>query len=713
VAFAASIDGMAILDADGRYLFVNPAHARLYGFGHPDELVGRSWKVLYRGDELERIEREILPEVLSRGTWRGEATGCRRDGSTFEQELSLAAFPEGGGLVCVVRDIGDRKRAERLEHALYAIAETAHQASHLDEVYRSLHRIVGSLVPARNFYIAIHEPETGLLSFPYFVDEHEPPPGPQPLGRGLTEYVLRTGRPLLVDQEVYERLIATQEVEAVGPAMIDWIGVPLAISGQTMGVLTVQSYQPETRFSVADLDLLTFVSRQIAAAISRRRADEQIRQLAFQDTLTRLPNRAVFLERLESALARRGAEGAPVALLFLDLDRFKSINDSFSHEIGDRLLAAVAVRLRDALRQSDLLARFGGDEFTVLLGDLNEPREAGQVADRLLAALHSPFDVDGREIFVGASVGIAVSPYDGGDAGTLLRNADAAMYGAKSDDRGTSRYYSPDMNARTLELLSLESRLRRSLQQDELRIVYQPMLSLADGRVKGLEALLRWDRDGEEILPSTFVPVAENSGQIVEIGAWAFERACRELARLRARHGADLRLCFNLSPHELRPPGFLRRIADTVAGAGLPPGSVELEITESVALDDSESTREVLNDLRALGLRISIDDFGTGFSSLAALRRLPIDTLKLDQSFVRHLPAGSRESAIARAVIDLSHALGFQVVAEGVETREQFDFLLACGCDLAQGFLLARPGTIESAGDLLAAESQDAAIDVP
>ncbi len=704
MAFAASLDGMAILGADGHYLHVNAAHARIYGFDRPDELVGRSWKVLYRGDELERIEREILPEVQLRGVWRGEATGSRRDGTTFEQELSLSRYPEGGGLVCVVRDISDRKRSERLERALYAIAETAHRARHLDEVYRDLHRIVGALVPAQNFYIAIHDAAANVLTFPYFVDEHEAPPGPQPLGRGLTEYVLRTGEPVLVDQAAFDRLVERGEVEPIGPPMIDWIGVPLTSGGRTLGVLTVQSYRAETRFSAADLDLLNFVSNQIAAAISRRRADEQIRRLAFQDKLTGLPNRALFLERLEASLELRNAAGEPLALLFLDLDRFKSINDSFSHETGDRLLAAVAVRLRDALRQSDLLARFGGDEFTVLLADIREPREAGQVTDRLLAALHDPFEVDGREIFVGASIGIAVAPFDGRDAGTLLRNADTAMYGAKSEDRGTARFYSPEMNARTLELLSLESRLRRSLEQDELRIVYQPLFSLRDRRVTAVEALLRWQREDGELLPSIFVPVAENSGQILEIGAWAFERACREVAALRERHAAGLRLCFNLSPHELRPRGFLDRIAGAIEAAALPPGAVELEITESVALDDSESTREVLGRLRDLGLRIALDDFGTGFSSLAALRRLPIDTLKLDQSFVRHLHAGSRESAIARSVIDLAHALGLEVVAEGVETEAQLEFLLACGCDQAQGFLLARPAGPAAVGELLAAD---------
>jgi diguanylate cyclase (GGDEF)-like protein/PAS domain S-box-containing protein len=417
----------------------------------------------------------------------------------------------------------------------------------------------------------------------------------------------------------------------------------------------------------------------------RRRAEEKIEFHAYHDALTGLPNRRLLRDRLTQAetLARR--HHRPLALIYMDIDHFKLINDTLGHTIGDRLLLGIADRLRGCVRQGDTVARVGGDEFTILFPDIALADDAARMADKVLQSFAAPFQIDTHELYVTASIGFALFPQDGDDADTLLRNADSAMYRAKELGRNNYQPCTPGMNARALERMSIERGLRRALEKDELVMYYQPLISLATGTIVGAEALLRWRHPERGIvLPETFIPIAEESRLIVPLGEWALQAACRQLSEWRSA-GHMLRMAVNLSARQFQQQDIAKMVASAIDGGGLPAGCLELEITESAAMQNLEWTKEVLRSLRKRGVRISIDDFGTGQSSLSYLKHFPISTLKIDRSFVRDIAVDPDDEAIVKAIIALAQALKLTVVAEGVETQEQLDFLRQAGCEEAQG----------------------------
>jgi diguanylate cyclase (GGDEF)-like protein len=446
------------------------------------------------------------------------------------------------------------------------------------------------------------------------------------------------------------------------------------------------------------------VNRELEREVAdRQRAQEQIKALADADDLTGLPNRRVFIDRLRQAMTLAQRRRAQPCVLFIDLDRFKLVNDSLGHGIGDRLLQQVAERLRGAVRESDTVARLGGDEFTVLLPDARHAVDGARTAEKILDSMHAPFDLEGREIFVTPSIGIAVHPEDGADVETLLGNADAAMYRAKEGGRDTYRLYTAMMNAEALERLGQESGLRRALVDGGFRLHYQPVIGLRSGRIEAVEALLRWvnPENGELVPPGQFVPLAEVSGLIVPIGRWALRAACARAMAWRQVGMSPLTMAVNLSPRQLQQADLVEHVRSALEETQLPPGSLELELTESGAMQSAEAGIRVLHELKGLGVRLSVDDFGTGYSSLGLLRRLPVDTLKVDASFVSDLPGDADDAAIVSAIIDMSHALDLEVVAEGVERTEQLEFLRARGCDRVQGYHFFPPLPEEECEGLL------------
>jgi diguanylate cyclase (GGDEF)-like protein/PAS domain S-box-containing protein len=423
----------------------------------------------------------------------------------------------------------------------------------------------------------------------------------------------------------------------------------------------------------------------------RKHLEDKLAHQANHDPITGLPNRTLFAERVRQALFQPGA--GLCAALFVDLDHFKDVNDTLGHAAGDRLLETVSARLATVIRGVDTVARLGGDEFAVLLGDISDPSEATLVADRILDALRAPFEVDHTEVHVTASIGIATAQPGSTSVDELLRDADLAMNMAKNEGRSRSRLFQPAMHAHLLDRVELEADLRRAVDRGELVLHYQPLVAIGTGGVVGVEALVRWNHPRRGLVPPLqFIPLAEESDLIIRLGRWVLDAACAEGHELtRSASDLELHVSVNLSARQLADPGLVEHVSEALARSGLAPERLVLEITESVLAGNLEATRSTLEELRALGVRIAIDDFGSGYSSLRYLKTLPVDILKIDQAFVSGLGRTPRDGALAEAIVTLGHSLGLSTVAEGIESEAQRDHLHRAGCDLGQGFLFAAP----------------------
>ena len=432
----------------------------------------------------------------------------------------------------------------------------------------------------------------------------------------------------------------------------------------------------------------------------QRQQEERIRHLARHDALTQLPNRVQFLE--EMAAAEPGlTRGEHIAVLCIDLDHFKSVNDTLGHSLGDKLLQQVSARLWGATRETDLLARLGGDEFALLLRAIDNPAEAATIAERIVKAMANPFIIDGHQLVIGASVGIAMAPQDGETSEILMKNADLALYKAKNEGRSTYHFFEPGMDAAIQKRRAIEAGLRLALAKGELRLVFQPLVGLKENRITCLEALLRWDApDRGTISPAEFIPIAEETGLIVQIGEWVLREACRTAMSW----PADVRVAVNLSPVQFKNKRLYETVEAALRDSGLPATRLELEITESLLLADNEPTLRTLHQLRALGVRISMDDFGTGYSSLSYLRSFPFDKIKIDRTFMRDLKSKGDSIAIIKAVIGLGQSLGMSTTAEGIETEEQLAAVRDQGCNEVQGFLFSPPVGAQAVADMLAEE---------
>jgi diguanylate cyclase (GGDEF)-like protein/PAS domain S-box-containing protein len=823
-----SPDAIAI-HSQGMIVFANTAGVRLLGAESAVQIIGRS--------TLDFVHPDSRPGVIARmrRLARGEPvpfveeTFVRLDGTVIEVEAGAVPFTfhDAPAVQVVIRDISDRKRAETLQAALYRIAELTTSVEDMPGFYRTIHGVVGELMYAENFYLALRDEETGALRFEYFVDEVDDAPPEVKPGKTLTEYVLRTGEPLLVNPALHAQLERKGEIELVGAASLDWLGVPLKRGEETFGVLVVQSYEESVRYTDTDREILTFVSQHVATALDRKRAadalrasearfrtlaetapcaifiyqgedfrylnpaaasitgydrdaldgrafwnlvhpdfqhlvraggrpgdrgiaaparhefkivrrngeerwldfsagqvefggrpaalgiafdvterkraEDQIKELAYHDALSGLPNRLLFNDRLAVAVAQAHRSASRLAVLFLDLDRFKVINDSLGHSLGDRLLQEVGRRLQAAVREGDTVARLGGDEFILLLPGIGRAEDAAKVADKILDTLKFPVRLEDRELFVTASIGISLYPEDGFDVESLIKNADTAMYRAKEQGRDNYQLYTHAMNETAVERLALESSLRKALPGGQLVLHYQPLLDLGSGKVHGVEALLRWNHPERGLVaPSEFLSLAEITSLIVPMGPWTLRTACARAREWQGMGHPTLTVAVNLSARQFQQPDLVSQVKRALDETGLPPSSLDLEITETHAMQNAEATIMTLRELKRLGVRISIDDFGIGYSSLSYLKRLPIDTLKIDQSFVRDITTDPDDAAIATAVIALAHTLKLQVVAEGVETQEQLEFLSARHCDRMQGYLFSRPLAADECGEFLA-----------
>ena len=761
---------------------------------------------------------------------RLETSCLRKDGSQFPVSVATSKIydPASGSynLVFVARDISRSKRLEAEARAISKIIHGVTTTDNLDELLLLIHRTIKKIIYAENFFVALFDPQTEMLTMQFWVDKYDPMPAPLKVGHSLSAYVFRKGESMLFTHEDAQRLIEAGEVESVGTDSPIWLGVPLKTPDGAIGVLVVQDYENSDTYSQQDVELLTSVADQIAMAIERKRAEEALRlsqerfqlitratsdaiwdwnlwtdelwwnegfqklfgysgdeigsdlsswserihpddaervsrdihrhiesgkhnwtdeyrfrrrdgsyafvidrgyvvynsednpvrmlgsmmdvterksledQLTHQalhDPLTKIANRALFKDRVDHVLSKLARSKTELAVLFLDLDNFKAINDSLGHAAGDKLLVCVAERLQDCLRNADTAARLGGDEFAVLVESMYRHDEAMMIAERILSVFRQPFVIEGKEIYVATSIGIAGNSSEAPSSEELLRNADLAMYLAKSQGKGKYVVFEAKMHEALMERIELEEELRRGIEERQFVIHYQPILDLGSNKMVGMEALVRWMHPRLGLLaPMKFIPLAEETNLIVPLGEWILAEACRQVQSWRNEYHGDLdvSVTVNISIRQFQQKELVDIVSRSLEDSGLPARSLILEITESFMMQDTEATIAKLHELKKIGVRLAIDDFGTGYSSLSYLQRFPIDILKIDKSFIDKLGQGREGNAVTRAIIMMGDSLNLKTIAEGIEHPEQIDELQLLGCESGQGFHFAKPLTV-------------------
>ena len=730
--FNATTEGMVIHVQD-TLLAANQAFADMVGCATAAEVVGKQ--------ALDFVAPESHPLVISNiqaGHDRPyEIVAVRTDGAVFPVELTSKAIRYQGhpARLTTIRDITERQRAEAAQRFLAEASRVL--GSSLD--YATTLRAVAQLaVPAftdlTTVYLDNGDGTLNLMAIAGANAEHVavleaarrryPLDGqsPHPVAR-----VVREGQAVFWP-EVTPALLDVIAPEPGHRSAFEALGVtssivmPLVARGRILGAMSWAMSASRRHYTPADLELAEELARRAALAIDnarlyqeareeleeRKRLEAQLTHQAFHDPLTRLANRALVYDRIAHALARTARHQTPLAVLLLDLDGFKTINDSLGHAAGDQLLVTVAERLTDCLRSTDTVARLGGDEFAILLEDLADRQEAVAVAERILESLCAALSLSGKDVTISTSIGIAVTASGAESTDDLIRDADLALYSAKRQGKNRAQLFAPHMHAAALERLELEAELRRAVQQQEFSLVYQPIVAVAGNQIIGLEALLRWQHPQRGFVsPAEFIPVAEETGLIVPLSQWVLRQACRQARRwqMQSPAAANLRIGVNLSPRYAQSPGLVADVAQALQAAGLDPRCLVLEITESVMMQETATTIDTLQALRTLGVRLAMDDFGTGYSSLGYLQRFPLDSLKIDRAFVSRLGHDAEADAIVQAIITLAHTLNLQVTGEGIETAEQRDALLRLGCDHGQGYYFARPMEPAAVDRLLAGVS--------
>jgi diguanylate cyclase (GGDEF)-like protein/PAS domain S-box-containing protein len=658
------------------------------------EVVGQNVKMLMPEPD-RRSHDGHLARYRSTGKSRivgvgRELDGLAKSGRTFPMELTITevSVADKRLFVGVVRDITERKRAEDEARRARAFRDSLIENSPAAIIVTAPDFTITAMNPAAQKMLWYHPDELVGRGTPLVFYDHSQ------VAARAQRLAAESGAFVPLDQAIF-----TADREAAGPREAEWTffrkGGSTVVVQVSVTPLTGEDGAP-TGFMITAYDVS-----------ERKRREEYISHLAHHDVLTGLPTRQLLMDRLEMMLSRSQRFNSKSALLMIDLNNFKRVNDSLGHHVGDRLLIQVAERLRGTVRTMDTVARMGGDEFVVLISDLESLAAAEQVARKLLAAFQAPFALkEQSEIDVTASIGICIYPEGGTDANMMLRNADIAMYYAKAT-RGHSYQIFDQKIAETVVLQrEMEAALAGALDAGELYLDYQPQFALADGAMVGLEALLRWNsRQFGPVTPALFIPVAESSGLILPIGAWVIRTACAELARLQSQFGPHLVMAVNLSSRQLEQAGLLQVVEQTLTEYDLDPACLEMEITESILMTESSNSRDFFEGLRELGVRVAIDDFGTGFSSMAYLLRFSVNRLKIDRCFIVDSPQNPNSATVTSAIIALAHQLKISVLAEGVETEAQMDFLRGAGCDDAQGYYTGRPMSPEMIARTISAQT--------
>lgn len=674
---------------------------------------------------LGRNVRDVFPGIAEMGLLDIFRRVCRTGvaeelPARYYHDGRIAAWRENfvyklpnGDIVSLYDDVSVRQRAQaeqaRLNRALRLLSDCNAALVHAEEEYPLLVEVCRLVVKTGGYRMAWvgyaeHDPAKTVRPIAQdgyeagYLDTVDITWADTERGRGPTGTAIRTGHTDVNQSVLTNPRMAPWRDAAVARGYQSSIALPLVNEGVTLGALTIYSADPDA-FNQDEVHLLEEMADDLAYGIvtlrtrtERAAAEEKIAFLASFDPLTQMPNRMLLRDRCEHAIRLAELKDGKVALLYLDLDNFKQINDSLGHEVGDRLLVVAVDRLRHCLPESDTISRVSDDEFVVLLTDPGPPEAIGAIAGKILDAFAEPLSINGTLLNISFSIGISLYPEDGAGFDGLLKNAGIAVNHAKEGGRNTYRFYTLQMNADALARLTLMGQLHNAAKNGELLLHYQPQIDVASGRIVGAEALVRWQHPIEGLVqPGRFIPLAEQSGHIIQIGEWVLNEACRQTKRWIDDGLGQMVVAVNLSALQFKRGNVQTLVTEVLQRTGLPPGCLELELTESILLQDVHETLQTVRALKALGVRLSIDDFGTGYSSLSYLKQLAVDKLKIDQSFVRDLAGDNDDAAIVRAIIQLGQALQLVVIAEGVETRQQYDFLGNAGCHEVQGYLFSRP----------------------
>lgn len=719
------VEGIFQTTPDGQYTTVNPMLAKIYGYDSPHDLMANLTDIQHQL-YVDPGRRDVFIQQLQEQdvVWGFESEIYRRDGSIIWISENARVLRDSCGQLVgfegTVEDITERKQAEaelqRRDVLLQGVADATRcllTNPDYDEAIAQALATLGEAVGVDRVYIYENHlhPETGGLAMsmrfewtasdvPSSIEQdhwQNQPYNSTCLERWYSH--LSDGLPIsgitsdfpAVEQELLQR----DRIMAI-------LMVPIFTQKRFWGYIGFDDCHTERRWAKSEESILVAIATSLAGVIQRRWTEEMMRYQAFHDLLTGLPNRSLFSDRLVQAITAAQRKHSMMAVMFLDLDRFKIINDTLGHAVGDCLLKSATRRLVSALRDSDTLARWGGDEFTLLLPEISCIEDAARVSQRILDAMKPAFHLEGHELYVTSSIGIALYPQNGVDSQTLLKNADAALYLAKEKGRNNCQFYSTTINSQASELLTLDNSLHHALDRNEFVIHYQPQINITTGAITQIEALLRWQHPQLGLVsPQTFIALAEENGLIVPIGEWVLQMACAQTKQWHAAGLTPLRIAVNLSARQFQQPRLVQRIEQILSQAGLAPTCLELEITETAAMRDVDFTTAILHDLRDMGVRIAMDDFGTGYSSLNYLKKFPLHALKIDRSFVQDLTDNPNDAAIITSIIALGHGLNLSVVAEGVETQAQLERLRSLQCEEMQGYWFSRPLTPAAATDFL------------
>ncbi len=705
-------DLVAMVDTDGRRIYNSPSYRTVF---RDDEIQpgSDSFREIHPRDRdrIKAIFRETVRTGVGRRT---EFRFLLSDGGIRYIESEGRVIRDATGnvskVVVVSRDISERKRAEqreRMEHAVTRVlAESETLAEAIPKIVQTICETLAWDCGAR---WSMDEREKAICCVETWGIHNEAVAEfiaevrkvtLQPSHHGLVRQVWVSGAPKWIPDVSRDEGFQRAQL-AARAGLHGAFAFPILAGNVTLGVL--EFFSREIRNPDPSLlQMVRVIGSQIGQFMARKQAEENLLYVATHDTLTGLPNRYMFNQRFAHALNNAQRYRKSMALLFLDLDCFKFINDTLGHPFGDRVLTEVAGRLRLCLRESDTIARFGGDEFVALIEDFAAPGDVVSVAQKILHALRWPFLLDGETCHVTASIGIGLFPNDGADFESLLKSADIAAYRTKEQGKNNYLFYSEEMNDHLSARIAKETRLHGALEKNEFVLHYEPKVEINTGRITGMEALIRWQHPDLGLLPPLeFIGLAENSGLIVPIGAWVLRTGCAYNQTLQGRVPAPLTVSVNLSARQFEDKHLLREIERALSESALKPGNLELEITESMVMRDIQSSKKILDGIKSMGIRLAIDDFGTGYSSLVSIKRFPFDCIKIDRSFIKDIPHDPDDVAITQAIIAMAHSLRLKVIAEGVETREQLDFLTELGCHEFQGHYFRKPQPAEDFSKLL------------